>query len=151
MVSFLKTTFELSEHLQKLCESLEIWSNDVCPFPHITSIGNDQDAYSASLVHFENALKKLYHCGAKTFLTKTRTGDQKTFYMHVLRYYIPRISHKTFLEHNLGVGVYTMQGYERRNKESKNTLKRFNNKKGNLVVPNLRWLWDVFQHGQNAY
>ena len=43
-----------------------------------------------------------------------------------------------------------MQGYERRNKESKNTLRRFSNKKGDIVTPNLKRLWDVFYNSTNA-
>ena len=121
--------------------------NDICPFIHITNI-LDKGAYPDSLKDFESSLKMFYACGAKTFLTKTTTGDTETFYMHALRFYMLPIAQQTFREHELGLGVFTMQGYERRNKESKNTLKRFNNNKGNLVVPNLRRLWDVFAHGK---
>mmetsp|Transcript_23467 Transcript_23467/g.34113 ORF Transcript_23467/g.34113 Transcript_23467/m.34113 type:complete len:425 (-) Transcript_23467:41-1315(-) len=44
-----------------------------------------------------------------------------------------------------------MQGYERRNKESKNTLKRFTNHKGNILVQNMKRLWDIFKHSMNSY
>ena len=37
-----------------------------------------------------------------------------------------------------GVGKFTMQGHERRNKESKNTLKRFSNNKGNVLIGNVK-------------
>ena len=43
-----------------------------------------------------------------------------------------------------------MQGYERRNKESKNIVRRFSNHRGNLVIPNLKRLWDVFKHSKTA-
>ena len=35
-----------------------------------------------------------------------------------------------------------MQGYEWQNKESKNTLKQFNNNRGNIAVSNMNRLWD---------
>ena len=76
--------------------------------------------------------------------------DCETFYLHCLRFYFPPIANHTLTKHRLGIGVFTMQGYERRNKESKNTLKRFTNNRGNIVVNNIRRLWDVFEHGKNA-
>ena len=55
------------------------------------------------------------------------------------------------LKDGVGVGIFSMQGFERRNKESKNTLKRFCNHRGNIVVPNLKRLWDIFHNSKNAY
>ena len=52
-------------------------------------------------------------------------------------------------EHGLGLGIYTMQGFERRNKESKNVMNRFSNGVGNIVVSNLKRLWDVFNDNKN--
>ena len=150
VLSFFSKTFEMTEYLDNLCESLVLWKNDILPFIHITTIDDNNGAYLDSIYHFESSLKRFYACGANTFLTKTETGDIETFYMHVLRFYLPPLAHATFSEHNLGLGVFTMQGYERRNKESKNTWKRFNNNKGNFVVPNIRRLWDIFKHGKNA-
>lgn len=95
---------------------------------------------------FIDRARLFYDLGGKTFLTNKHIGDDKTFYMHVLRFYIPHISRVTLVKHNLGVGIYSMQGYERRNKESKNVLKRFNNYKGNMVQNSLKHLWDVFYH-----
>ena len=74
-------------------------------------------------------------------------GNDETFYMHVLRFYIPRIADDTFEKYNLGVGIFTMQGFERRNKESKNTFRRFSNGIGNIIVGNLKRLWDIFFSG----
>ena len=57
----------------------------------------------------------------------------------------------TFERHRLGVGIFTMQGYERRNKESKKTFKRFNNHKGNILVENINRLQDVYFKELNSY
>ena len=65
--------------------------------------------------------------------------------MHYLRFYMPMIARKTMQDHQLGLGIFTMQGYERRNKESKNNLKRFKNGKRSLLITNLKQLWDIFQ------
>ena len=53
------------------------------------------------------------------FLTKKETGEDKTFYFHSLRYYLPKIVQDAWTKHSVGIGMFTMQGYERRNKESK--------------------------------
>ena len=64
---------------------------------------------------------------------------------------MPIIAKDTLKKHNLGLGIYTMQGFERRNKESKNTLKRFSNGKGDILSPNLKRLYDVFYYEHNSY
>ena len=70
--------------------------------------------------------------------------------MHCLRFYIPKIAEETFQKHKLGLGIFTMQGFERRNKESKNTLRRFCNSKGDILKPNMKRLYDIFYHKINA-
>ena len=109
--------------------------------------------YLSELDDWVLLLEKFYFVGGKTFLTKNKAylGDDETFYMHVLRFYMPKIAKQTVEKHNLGLGIYTVQGFERRNKESKNTLKRFSNNKGNVLIPNLRRLWDVFYYKTNAF
>ena len=101
---------------------------------------------------FNNNLKKFYKLGAESFLTKDvgNKGDNETFYLHVLRFYMPKIAKQTLEKHNLGLGIYTMQGFERRNKESKNALRRFCNGKGDILSPNLARLFDLFYFGKNA-
>ena len=86
------------------------------------------------MIDFENGVKKLYSIGSTTFLTKNVVGDDETFYYHCLRYYMPRISRDIWTKHKVGIGVFTMQGFERRNKESKNVLKRFSNTSLVLLV-----------------
>ena len=73
------------------------------------------------------------------------------FYWHVLRFCIPQIAKITYDKQCLGIGIFTMQGYERRNKESKNTFRRFNNRKGNVIVQNLERLQDVYYQETNGY
>ena len=86
-------------------------------------------------------MKEFYQVGATSFLTGgTQTGDQETFYMHVMRFYIPEIARIMYDRHRLGVGIFNMQGFEKRKKESKNTLRRFTNNKWSVVFHNLKIL-----------
>ena len=106
--------------------------------------------YERDIDTFKGSVKNLYTCGANTFLSTTRKGDRETIFFHALRCYLPTLATETYNNHGVGLGVFSMQGFERRNKESKNTLRRFNNNKGNTLLQNLRRIWDVFWHGKNA-
>jgi hypothetical protein len=91
--------------------------------------------------------------GGRTFLSKpgTNTGTDERFCFHVLRFYIPRILKQTFERHGTGIGIFTIQGFERRNKESKNCMKRFSNNRGNQMVNNMKRVWDIFEYDVNAF
>ena len=112
----------------------------------------DVDFYKKKLKEWEEKLNEFYEVGGKTILTKNpaNPGDDETFYFHVLRFYLPMIAKKTLEDNGMGLGIFTMQGFERRNKESKNTLKRFSNNKGNVLTPNLKRLWDIFSYEQSG-
>ena len=57
-----------------------------------------------------------------------------------------KFAKQTWDKHRLGLGIYTMQGFKQRNKESKNTFRRFTNKKGSYILSNLKRLWDLFYY-----
>ena len=100
-----------------------------------------------------NNLKQFYVVGGDSFRTKdiSNKGDDETFYCHALRFYFPKRMKKLYDEYKVGLGICTMQGFERRNKESKNTMKRFSNGKGNMLKNNMKRLWTVFKFNQIGY
>ena len=67
-----------------------------------------------------------------------RRFDDETYYLHALRYYIPRFARQTWDNHRCGVGVFTMQGFERRNKESKTIMRKFSNNKQTKAGTNIK-------------
>ena len=138
ITEFLKEEYEASEVLDDLCNGLLLWEK-ITPFLLITKI-DDVEEYKLKLNAFKNNLKEFYEIGGRLFLTKNpaEVGGDETFYFHVLRFYLPHIAKVTLDEHQLGLGIFTMQGFECRNKESKNILRRFNNGIGNIVIPNLK-------------
>ena len=149
IVKFLKDNLEETQTLNDVCKGLLLWEQ-ISPFLVITSI-SDIDKHEKLQVQFINNLKRFYVIGGRTFLTKNADshGDNKTFYSHVLRNYLPEISKQTLKDHNLGLCIFTMQGFESFNKESKNCFKRFCNYRGNICVSIMGRLWDVFCHGKN--
>ena len=143
----MRSRFVETGMVKAICNGLLIWEA-ITPFLLITTI-EDKEKYEKEMSDFEYNVKEFYAVGANIFLTKKIIGDDETFYLHCLRYYLPKIVRETFNENYLGIGVFTMQGFERRNKESKNTLKRFSNNKGNIVVSNLKRLYDVYKNDHN--
>ena len=118
----------------------------------ITKI-EDVAIYEKQLEDYIVNVKEFYKIGVQSFLTKDKgnPGGDETFYMHVLRFYVPKIARTTFDKDGYGVGIFTMQGYKRRNKESKNTLHHFCNGKGDILKNNMNRLYDVYHYDINAY
>ena len=107
--------------------------------------GMTPTAYIIQMLKFEGNLQEFYAAGSRTFLTKAgNVGIEETFYLHTLRYYMPVVACTTFVRHRTGVAIFTMQGFERRNKESKYFMKRFSNNSGNTCLNNMKRLWDRF-------
>ena len=71
-------------------------------------------------------------------------GYDEPFDMHCLRCYIPRIARTAFSDHRLGVGVFNMQGYERRDKETKRALACHCNEQGTVHKKLLNRLFDDY-------
>ena len=114
IILFMRTEFVETEHLQNLIEMLKLWQC-IPKFHGICNIEN-VEWYNSELEAFENNVKCFYKVGSKTFLTNHQIGDLETFYLHVLRFYIPNIAKITLQQNKLGIGVFAMQGYEWRNK-----------------------------------
>ena len=97
-----------------------------------------------TLLNSKKHLNLFYKHGHNSFLTKKTEGDCETFYMHTLRFYLAPIVDDTWQRFQLGIVLLTMQGVERRNKESKNIFTCHTNKKGNQVKQCMYRLWDRF-------
>ena len=143
VTAFLVDNFNSNDYVDSIITGLNLWV-DLCKFIHITTIDDDDD-YKNEMDSFESKLKLFFTAGGKSYLTKGAvSGDDETFYMHCLRCYIPKIARTTFKDHHLGVGVFTMQGYERRHKETKQVFARHFNGKGNVQIQTLNRLFDEY-------
>ena len=155
---YLEHHFAVTDLRNNIISSLSLLGN-IFHFLSLTYIkpSNGEDPsewYNSQLQDYVNNVKKLYDIGADSFLTKSNTkGDNESFYFHVMRFYMPPIAKLTFERHKLGVGIFTMQGFELRNKESKNTLTRFStkNQKTNILHNNVCCCYDIFSNEINAY
>ena len=83
---------------------------------------------------------QIYLVGSTTFMKANCVGDREMYYLHCLRFYIPKLARETWERHQCGIGIYSMQGFERRNKESKSIMNKFNNNKQHRIPQQLRRL-----------
>ena len=104
----------------------------------------EKQEYEQDIDIFKREVKELYALGAKSFLSEKNIGDCETFYCHVLFGYMPKIVEDTWQKFGLGCGIFNMQGFERRNKESKQIFTKFINGKGNVVMQSLKRLYKKF-------
>ena len=134
-----------------LARALDLWYHIEHHLKRAEVKVQDADESLKVLDRFESNIDEFYRCGTETFLSGKGNdiGDDETYYLHALKYYIPKHARKIWHTHKCGIGVFTMQGFERRNKESKNIMRRFNNKKHNICSQILKRLWDFFFHNND--
>jgi len=68
---------------------------------------------------FKTNVKDFYSLGKHGFLTIDETGDLEFFNTHVLRCYMPQIVKEVYATYGVGLGVFSMKGFEHLNKQSK--------------------------------
>ena len=64
---------------------------------------------------------------------------------------MPVFTRKIFEDHKTGLGIFSMQGFEHRNKENKTYFTRHTNKKGNISLQVMPRLWDDFSNLSKTY
>ena len=81
---------------------------------------------------FQRLTSHLYDCGMKTFLTDRVPGDHETFYAHAVRWYFPKLLKRTYNKYGLGLGVFSMEGFEAINYMTKRFIRDHTNRRGNI-------------------
>ena len=56
-------------------------------------------------------------------MTKKVAGDGETFYLHAMSQYMPVLMKDTYDDHRLGLGIFTMEGFEYKNYSSKHAIR----------------------------
>jgi hypothetical protein len=106
----------------------------------------EDDDYEQEIKKFEVEVKQFYEYGRTTFLASKSgvIGSLETSYSHILRFNLAQLARITYQRHKVGIGVFTLQGYERRNKESKNVFVKHSNAKGNLCLHTMKGLTEQY-------
>ena len=103
-----------------------------------------RNVYLQQIEQYKIDIDLFYDYGSKSMLTNAALGDGETFYFHVAKHHVPRIAHDTLDKFNCGVGLWTMQGFEHRNKQSKFVYSHKTNRKGNCCMQALKGLHRLF-------
>jgi hypothetical protein len=153
IILWIQNTFVPTKETIALGKALAIWK-ELCSFLRRSTIYSKDDDDGTKIIkirYYEIAMKKIkrlvkefYAYGTDTFLSTHSIGYAETFYCHVIRYYMNDIIIDTWEKYGLGVGIFNMHGFERRNKESKFTLGHHTNNKGNVIIQNLVKLFGSF-------
>ena len=133
---FIKTMFEETEVIRGIMHALTLWQS-MFTFLGKTRLHDcgGSNWYSKMIEIYISNANEFLEIGAKSFLSDgIKIGPKETFYVHELRNYIPVFAKMTLERHGLGIGIFNMQGFECQNIETKNTLRRFSNMKGNIVI-----------------
>ena len=106
------------------------------------------DNYLDEVEVFEKNAELFYEAGKKLFLSEgTNIGGNETSYVYILRFVTGPLARLTFNRHGVGIGVFTLQGYERRNQESNYIFVRHTNKLFDFVKQILIQLTEKFDAG----
>ena len=108
-----------------------------------------EEIASAIVKAYKKYAKEFYDAGMKSFMTTSTMGDGETFYVHNIVFYMPSIIEDTYKKHKLGPGVWSMEGFEYKNAQSKRAVYIHSNRKGNLPAQSLAHLFLVYTMGRH--
>ena len=77
-------------------------------------------------------------------MTRRIRGDGELFYLHIMRWYFPKMLRKVYNSHNLGIYVFTMEGFEYKNQTSKRMVKTRTNGEGNIPKQSMQAMHMLF-------
>ena len=109
--------------------------SESCPFTAET----DKKIANHMITLYKNEVATFFSNAHASFLSHKVQGDGEKFYIHALCMYIPNIMREIYDSHMLGVGVFTMEGFEYKNYSSKHAIREHSNRKGNVCVQSLKY------------
>ena len=150
---FMTKNFVTTTSQDNLLSALKCWK-EIVPFLRIMYIINKNDTkteqnicednYKKLLVSIKETIRHFYVYAAKSFMKKVDPGDTETLYIHTLWHYILKHAQDTWTKKKLGVGIFTMEGFERRNKESMEAVRKHTNKKDDMTIPSCTKLYEQY-------
>ena len=157
IADFLKVNFEPTEQLNNILHLLQYYP-PIDSFLRIsqvidTNLSSENQMkqikqYEEDFKVFKSNLLCYQKAASETFLTRQFQGDRETFCSHVLFCYYPQMIQRIWDKHKMGIGIFTLQGFERRNKESKTAAKRFYNGRHNVCCQIINRVFDSFYYSE---
>ena len=114
-------------------ETANAWLNTT-----IFSQETPRNQIASRMIHeFERLSNELYRAGMNTYLSDLVMGDHETFYAHAMKNYFVAILKITYRKYGLGLGVFTMEGFEAINYSTKQILRNRSNHRGNICAQSM--------------
>ena len=146
VIEFIEDELEETEIKKHIKIILSSWMK-ISKIISITYINNTEE-YEHTMLKYSRLIKQYDLAATHTIFCPKNSKEEETenenYYSHVLICYTEKIMRLTYQKYRMGMGILSMQGHERRNKESKNCATRFSNKKHNLCIQTIKCLFDVF-------
>ena len=111
---------------------------------NISAESTKPEIANAVIARYEELAKKLYVYGHQSFMTRRSIGDGESFYLHTMRWYIPKMMRQVYESHSLGIAVFTMEGFEFKNQSSKRVVRMRTNGQGNITKQSMKGLHMLF-------
>ena len=140
IITFFNSHFEDAQTMQSLVTILQLCLK-IDNFLRITYV-SDEKQCEKEILEFKSNLKCHQIAASQKIHTNNAPGDAECFCTHVLFCHCPKLVDKIWKEHKPGVGIFALQGMERRNKESKNATRRFCNSKHNVCNQKTKRVFD---------
>ena len=116
-------------------------------YSHINLASSRAEIANAMMAAYSDKVKLFHDAGMKSFMTDSVPGDNETFYTHaVCNYFLPKIC-TIYTLHGVGPGVFSMEGFEYKNFQSKRAVANRANGRGNICKQSIRHLCIIFRVG----
>ena len=144
LVTIINNEYENSTYLNHMCQVLALVPK-LSEFWKKVKV-NSHESHMEEIQDYEMKMNTFYYHGSFCIFTNTVKGDGETFYCHIAKHWIPNMARWTLDNLGCGVGIWTMQGFEHRNKQSKFVYAHKTNGKGNCCLQVLKGLHNSFLH-----
>ena len=84
-----------TQQVVSLAKALDLWNDIKHHLKRAKVEEKEVKGFPLELGKFEKNIDLFYDCGSDTFLTSDEVGDDETYYLHALKYYIPYHARKT--------------------------------------------------------
>ena len=129
LVDMINSTYRSNSYIKNFIELLKLLPSLYVFQTEVTF--NSYDLYLKEIDTYVKNIVLFYKYGKNTIFTNTYINDRETFYLYCAKYHVPRIARNILDMLGCGVGIWIMQGFEHRNKESKFVYSNKTNGKGN--------------------
>ena len=127
---FLLTELEGIRKINKILKLLYYYPL-IYSFIRISAI-KDKDKYERDIVIFKSNLMLYQEAASKRILVNYTVRDNESLHSYIMFYYYLKLIGWLWKSYKVGIKIFSLQRFKRRNKELKNAARHFYNGKHNI-------------------